>query len=263
MGDSVRVHSQLKDIPLAKMRASTNAQRELRQSRVDYLASEFDPEEFGYPVVNLRDGHYWIIDGQHRIEAAKRFLGDSWETQSVTCRMYSGLSEKEEADKFDQLNNNLAVSSYDKFKVRVTAGRSDEVAVKKTVEKVGLKISREKGNGGISAVTTMVKIYKRSNAPTLARALHLTYESFGDPGLNDRVIDGIARVCERYNGALNDKDAIAMLQSLRGGIGALMAKAALLRKQTGVAVPECIAAATIDTINARKGGKKLPSWWKE
>lgn len=263
MGESVRLHSQLKDVPLSKMRVSAGAQRELREARVDYLSAEFDPEQFGYPVVNFRDGHFWVIDGQHRVEAAKRFLGDGWESQSVTCRLYSGLSEKQEADMFDRLNNNLIVSAYDKFKVRVTAGRADETAVKKTVEKVGLKISREKGNGAVSAVTTMVKIYRRSNAPTLARALHLTYESFGDPGLNDRVIDGIARVCERYNGALVDADAIATLQSLRGGIGALMAKAALLRKQTGVAVPECIAAATIDTLNARKGGKRLPSWWKE
>lgn len=42
-----------------------------------------------------------------------------------------------------------------------------------------------------------------------------------------------------------------------------MTRAMLLRKQTGVAIPECVAAATIDALNAKRGGKKLPSWWKE
>lgn len=258
-----KMHSTLQDVPLAKTRVAPQAQRELRPARVDYLASEFDPEHFGYPVVNKRDSTFWIIDGQHRIEAVKVFLGDAWESQSVTCRVYSGLSESEEAEMFDRLNDFLSVRAFDKFKVRVTAGRAIECAVKSAVEKIGLKIAHDKDEGSVSAVTTLVRIYERSNAPTLQRALKITHQSFGKVGLTNHVIDGIARMCERYNGELKDADAIERLRTVRGGLGTLATRAALLRKQVGASVPECFAAATVDTLNAKRGGKKLPSWWKE
>lgn len=258
-----KMQSTLRDVPIAKMRVSTAAQREVRKARVSYLASEFDPERLGYPVLNLRDGNYYIIDGQHRIEAAKVWLGDGWEKQSLTCRIYSGLSEKQEADMFDWLNNNLAVSAFDKFKVRCTAGRATESAVRKITDRIGLKISRDKGEGCIGATTTLVRVYERADGLTLARTLRIVHESFGDAGLTNHVIDGIARVCERYNGALNDAEAIERLQTVRGGLGALLSKAALLRNQTAQNVPMCIGAAAVDIINRGKGGKKLPSWWGE
>lgn len=263
MTDFSKLHSTIKDVPLAKMLVCATAQRDLRQARVDYLAAEFDPEMFGYPVVNLRDSHYYVIDGQHRVNAAKIYLGDAWEKQSVTCRVYSGMSEQEEAEMFDRLNNNLTVCAFDKFRVRVTAGRQTECAVKKVVEKCGFTISKEKGENAVSAVTTLVKIYERSDAATLARALIMANHSFGVPGMNKDVIDGMARVCTRYNGEIKDQQAIERLKSVRGGVGTIMTKASLLRNQTRAAVPECVAAAIVDALNAKRGGSKLPSWWKE
>lgn len=263
MSDRIVMHSSVKDVPLAKMKVSGLSQRDLRPARVNYLTSEFDPEQFGYPVVNMRDGFFWVIDGQHRIEAVKLYLGDDWAKQSVTCRVYTGLTEQEEAEMFDRLNNQLTVGMFDKFKVRVTAGRQTECAVQKIVEKSGLKISRSKGEGSISAVGTLVKVYDRAGATTLHRALILAFNSFGDPGLSDRIIDGMARVCERYNGALDDDDAIERFKTMRGGVGALMQRAETLRKQVGASVPQCVAAAIVDTLNAKRGGKKIPSWWKE
>jgi hypothetical protein len=254
--------SQLKDVPIAKMRVSPNAQRDLRPGRVAKLLAIFDLEEMGYPVVNFRDGHYYIIDGNHRVAVLKLWLG-GWEKQSVTCRVYSGLSEKEEAWKYLQLNNQLSQSAFDRFKIGVTACNATEVAVKRAVEKAGLKISRDKDVGHVSAVTTLMKIHARSDAQTLERALRLIYQSFGDPGLSNSVIDGAARVCERYNGQLNDKTAIEQLQSMRGGVGALATRAANYRKQTGNAIAYCVAAAIVDAINKKGGGKKLASWWKD
>lgn len=263
MADLKKLHSTLSDVPLTKVNVCAAAQRELKQSRVDFLASEFDPEMFGFPVVNLRASNYYVIDGQHRIAAVKQWLGDAWEKQSITCRVYKGLTEQQEAEMFDRLNNQLTVKSFDKFRVRVTAGRQTECVVKNIVEKCGLKISADKSEGSVGAVSTLVRVFKRENAETLARSLNIVNGSFGTPGLSQAVIDGVSRVCSRYNGALNDDEAIDRLRSLRGGVGQLMTKADLLRKQTGLSVPECVAAATVDVLNSRRGGKKLPPWWKE
>lgn len=263
MTDFTKLHSVLKDVPLFKTRVCESAQRDLRQSRVDFLASQFDPEMFGYPVVSFRSDHYYIVDGQHRINAVKQWLGKGWEKQSVTCRVYQGMTEQQEAEMFDRLNNVLAVGAFYKFRVRVTAGRPTECAVKKAVENCGLKIAAGKAEGTVSAVSTLVKIYERSDASTLSRGLTIVNNSFGVIGMTNVVIDGVARVCSRYNGELKDGDAVEKLRALRGGVGQLMAKANLLRNQTHQAVPECVAAAVVEIINAKRGGKKLPSWWKE
>lgn len=255
--------SSIKPVPLGKMRVSLSAQRELRETRVNFLLSQFDLEQLGYPVVSMRDGHYYVIDGQHRIEALKRWLGDGWEKQHLDCRCYSQLTEKQEADMFDRLNNQLTVRTFDKFKVRVTAGRPVEVAVQKIVEKEGLKISHEKLPDCVGAVGTLVRVFNRTNGQTLGRALRLAHRSFGDPGLTSPVIDGFGYLCQRYNGAIKDDEAIERLASMRGGVGAVMTRAEVLRKQTKSQLSHCVAAAVVDTLNAKRGGKKLPSWWTE
>ncbi len=258
-----RLNSSLQNVQLSKLRVAPGAQREFNEARATYLMANFDPEMLGYPVVSQRSGHFYIIDGQHRVEAVKRWLGDGWEKQNISCRVYTGLSESDEAAMFLELNNVLTVVAFDKFKVAVKAGRGDESAVSKVVESVGLHIAREKKDTSVSCVSTLLKVYRRSDAKTLGRALTITNRAFGAPGMTNHVIDGIARVCERYNGELHDDDAIERLTQLRGGVGALVTKAGQLRQQTAQSVPQCVGAVVVEVVNRGRGGKKLPAWWKE
>jgi hypothetical protein len=140
-------------VRLGSMRVSVLAQRELNPARVDKLVSHFDLEQIGYPTVSARDGYFYIIDGQHRIEALKEFLGEGWEDQQIQCHVFEDLTETEEADRFDRLNDTLNVTSFDKFRVRVAAGRHEETDIYRIVEKEGLCISKDKGkDGAIGAV---------------------------------------------------------------------------------------------------------------
>jgi hypothetical protein len=258
-----RLGSSIQNVQLSKLRVSPVAQREFNEGRAAHLCAEFDPEMLGYPTVNNRGGHFYVIDGQHRVEAVKRWLGDGWEKQNISCRVYVGLTEREEAVMFLDLNNVLTVTAFDKFKVAVAGEKSDESAVKRVVENAGLRISREKSGNGVSCVGTLLKVYRRADGKTLGRALAITNRAFGAPGMTNAVIDGVARVCERYNGELHDDDAIERLTQLRGGVGALITKAGLLRQQTAQSMPQCVGAAVVDVINRGRGGKKLPAWWKE
>lgn len=258
-----RLNSSLQNVQLSKLRIAPGAQRELKEARVAALLADFNPEMLGYPVVSQRSGHFYVLDGAHRVETVKRWLGDGWEKQNISCRVYVGMTEREEAEMFLELNNVLAVQAFDKFRVAVTSGRPDETAVKKVVESVGLHIAREKHDNSLSCVSTLLSVYRRSDAKTLGRALTITNKSFGAPGMTNHIIDGIARVCERYNGELRDDDAIERLAQLRGGVGALLTMAGLLRQQTAQSVPQCVGAAVVEVINRGRGGKKLPAWWKE
>jgi len=249
-------------VPLGKMYVSELGQREIRDYRVDTLVSEFDLDRIGRPVLNFRDSRYFILDGQHRIAALKRWNGPGWETVQIECQVFRGLTESQEAEMFLRLNDVLTVSVFDKFAKAVVAGRESESTIQRTVEQQGLTISKHKTPGSIGAVGTLVKVYKRSNKETLGRALRIIRDAYGDAGFEGSVVDGIGHLCQRYNGALDEQMAKERLGAARGGVKGLLNRATEIHLRTGNARPLCIAAAAVDIINFGKGGKKLPSWWK-
>jgi hypothetical protein len=248
----------LRWVPIAETKSSPMAQRDLKQARVDALSVNFDLEQLGTPTVNHRDGYWYIIDGQHRIAALKEI---GWGDQQVQCWAYKGLTEKEEAEKFLKLNDYLAVSAFAKFRIGARAERPEETDIEGIVKAQGLHISQTKGEGSISAVNTLRKVYRRSPA-TLARTLRIVRDSYGDAGLEGPVIEGIGLLCHRYNGDLDDERAVKALSTAMGGVNGLLGKAEVLRKQTHQARSHCVGAAAVELINAGRGGKKLPSWWK-
>lgn len=253
----------IKDVPLGKMVVSDLTQRQRNDARVDHLLNDFDIDQIGYPIVSERDGHFFIIDGQHRIEALKRWLGTGWETQKIACAVYQGLTQAEEAEMFLRHNDVLQVRVFDKFNVAVSAGREAEVAIRRTVEAQGLSIGVGKTPGAIGAVGTLVKVYKRSDAATLGRALRIIRDAFGDAGFEAGVIDGFGHLCKRYNGMLDEEDAKRKLNATRGGVKGLLNRAEEIRLRTGGTRGHSVAAAAVDIINSGRGGKKLPSWWAE
>jgi hypothetical protein len=260
-GTKVERVARLRWVPLAKIRINPLAQRELNPARVDKLVADFDPEQLGSPTVNERDGLYYVIDGQHRIEALKHWLG-SWEDQHAQCWTYEGLTEEEEAEIFLKLNDTLVVHAFAKFRVGVQAGRPEETDVDRIVRAQKLRVSTDKSDGSISAVGTLMRVYRRADGPTLGRALRIIRDAYGDAGLEAVVIDGISLLCQRYNGDIEDVRAVGRLSSTYGGVNGLLGKAENLRKQTGNPRAHCVAAAAVEIINAGRGGKKLPSWWK-
>ena len=152
--------------------------------------------------------------------------------------------------------------AFAKFKVSIQAGREEECEINRIVRSSGLRISQDKSQGAISAVHTLRRVYRRGGAGSLARALCIIRDAYGDPGLEASVIDGIGLLCHRYNGDLQDERAIGALSKAHGGVNGLLGKAEFLRKQTGNPKAHCVAAAAVELINSGRGGKKLPSWWR-
>lgn len=255
----VEREARLRWVPIPQMRVSPLAQRDLNQPRVDHIAADLNIEDLGTPTVNERDGHFYIIDGQHRIRALEQM---GWGDQQIQCWTYVGLTEEEEAERFLRLNDNLAVDALYKYRVGVVAGRDEETDIERIVRSQGLVVSRDGIPGAIAAVGTLRRIYKRADGKTLARALALARDAYGDAGMAASVIDGLGLVCQRYNGQLNDAEAVAKLGAVHGGANGLLGKAEILRRQTGSQKGHCVAAAAVEVINAGKGSKKLQSWWK-
>ncbi len=249
----------LRWVPIAKMAVSAEQAARYRQSRVDHIAANLDLEQIGAPVVSHRDGVYWIIDGQHRMAALKAI---GWGDQQVQCWTYDGLTEAEEAERFLKLNDTLSVNAITKFRVGVEAGRAVECDINRVVLSQGLVISQSKMPGAIGAIGTVRRIYDRGGPTVLRETLATVRDAYGDPGMDAAVLDGIGYLVQRYAGELDLSRAVTKLAGAHAGVHGLLGRAENIRKQVGNARGQCVAAAAVDIINAGKGGKKLPSWWR-
>lgn len=258
-GPKIERQARLRWVPINRLVVSDQAQRELKQYRVDHLVAHFDHEQVGTPVVNERHGRFFIIDGQHRVAALKEIYDD---THQVQCWAYAGLTEEEEAEKFLKLNDTLTVGAMDRYLVSVEAGRAIETDIDRIVRACGLTVSNNKAEGCIGAVGTLRRVYVRSGANVLSRSLRMIDSAFGSAGMDSKVIDGIAMLCARYNGELKDELAVMKLRNMRGGVVGLMGKASVIKQSTNKPFGECVAAAAVEVLNSGKGGVKLPNWWK-
>lgn len=244
-------------------------QREFVPSKAEKIALEFDPESFGTPVVNRRNGRVWMIDGQHRAAALKIWLGEGWEDQHFEAEVYEGLSEAQEAEAFLRRNDSMSVNAFNKFRIAVVAGREDETMVAGIVMRAGLTITQDRdAEGRVIAVGTMLNVYRRAGGEVLQRTLSIIRDAYGAAGLSAQAIAGMAMVVHRYGENLNDKEMVKRLNRANGGVTAMLAKAERARRETGNPKHFCTAGAIVDTFNslstASKGGngEKLVSWWK-
>lgn len=250
--------AKLEWVPIPLMRVSPLAQRDLNQGRIDKIVAEFDLEQIGTMTVNQRDGWWYVIDGQHRIEVLKAI---GWGDQQVQCWAYRGLTEEEEAEKFLKLNDVLTVSAFAKFRIGVQAGRPEECEISKIVHNAGLHVSQASAHGAVACVGTLRRVHQRG-PDCLARTLAIVNHAFGDPGLESLVIDGVGLIVARYNGDLDDARAISALSKSSASLKNLLGKAEILHQQTHAPKAHCVAAAAVEMVNAGRGGKKLPTWWK-
>lgn len=252
--------SQLDWILISDMRVSPAAQRKFRPAHAAKIAANMDLDDLGIPEVNRRDGHYYIIDGQHRV-AALREIG--WADQRIQCLVYDGLTEQEEAEKLLRLNDALPVAALDRFRIGVRAEREVEQEIDEVVRTVGLKIGSDKKNGAINAVGALQKVYQLGGTVGLARSLNIIYSAYGDAGLQSAVIHGIGLFCARYGEAFTDERAITLLSKVHGGVGGLLQKAATVQNQFGGPKYRGVAIAALNVLNGGKGGNKLPGWFRD
>lgn len=256
----VNRRSSLQWVPISLMRtAPVNvAQREFRQARGDELVADFNLDAFGTISLSLRDGVYWIIDGQHRIYACREI---GWGDQKLQCWVFEGLTEAEEAELFLSLNHQLNVTAMTKFNVSVTAKREAETEVHRVVEGLGLHVSSSSNDGNIGAVGTLLKVYHRSGSTGLERTLRIIRDAYGSAGFESSVIDGLGMVVQRYGSEVDDTRLVERLSSAIGGVSGLVNKAEVLRRQTGSRKSYAVAAAAVELYNRGRGGRKIPDWF--
>lgn len=248
-------------INVADLRISTRAQRSHEtigsRKRIDDIADNFDPDQFGTLTANHRDGVYWVVDGGHRLLALHKM---GWIDQQVQCWVYEGLAEEEEADLFLALNNVRQVVAMDRYKVAVVAGHDVEVEVDAIVRGQGMVVGGG-GSNAIRCVSALIKVHEIGGPKVLETTVRVIRDAYGKPGFSGRVTEGMGRFVATYEHVFSEERLIPKLSRKLGGVNGLLGRAEQIKSSHGASMAEAIAAATVETYNQGRGGGKLSNWW--
>lgn len=154
------------------------SQRALNERWANAIAERFDPDLFAPIDVTLPNGNgvYHVIDGQHRVAAAKKALG---EDQLIPCHVHEVTDPAVAADLFSRINRNRKrMSQIEDFRTAVTAGYNDEVAVNKIVNDNGYTVGFN-SLSSISCPAALLNVYRRLGSTVLNQTLHVLSAAYG------------------------------------------------------------------------------------
>jgi hypothetical protein len=258
--------SKVRPVNIAEMRVPTAGitQRKFSKAQAEEYAANLDLDKLGIPIVNLRGGIYWILDGQHRVWALK---ANGFENDRIECEVYENLDDSEMADIFLGRDDRRPINPYEKFHVACTAERARELEIRRTVESQGLKVSKTRDPGCIGAVSALGSVYDKSGAVVLGQVLRTVRDAFcADPlAFDSQIIQGLGLVYNRYNGKTNEPAMVERLSKTQHGVRGVLRRAEAQRERTGNPKVQCIAATVVDIYNRglnARDQRRLPLWWQ-
>lgn len=137
-------------------------QRELKSERVKRIVSNFDERIANEPKVSYRDGKYYVFDGQHTIDARKALNGGN--DLPILCKVYMGMSEKEEALLFArQTGESARLTPGVRVRAEIFGEDGNAVVFLKANADLGIELDydQERGHMRIGCIKTAMNAYRR------------------------------------------------------------------------------------------------------
>ena len=192
-------------------------QRSLNPERVKRISQSFDERIANEPKVSLRDGHYVVFDGQHVIAA--RVDHNSGEALPIRCKVYSDLTDKEEASLFaNQTGFGVPPSIGMKLRARVFAGDPEACGFLKATEQVGLRIDygQHKGRKRLACIAAALTEYRKLGPEKYQEAMKMILDGWdGDPdSLRAETVTGVCRFVDLYRGEYDPKRAVKRFRTV-------------------------------------------------
>jgi len=213
------------NLPVEKLLVDEAYQRSLNKDRVERIVKGFNTRQFGYLKVSCRGGKYYVIDGQHRLAAAKQ-LGYT----SLPCNVCEGLNQQTEADDFRVQQDNMSrIHTRDQFRAAVTANDDESVKIAKAVGDYGYTLQGfgidAKSADCISSIGTLQRIVRGSadGFKVLDLTLYLVRLAWDKQGKAARgfVLSGTAAFVKRFVG--NEFNYENFVKQLSGELMAIVA----------------------------------------
>lgn len=192
-------------------------QRSIDHNRVKRIVSNFN-QNLANPVkVSNRDGRYYVFDGQHTLSALK--LKNGGNDLMVECKVYYGLSQKDEAKLFSEQNGiSTSVESNARMKALLVAGDAEITDFYNSVKNCGIRMDFTKGaaKNKIVACNTVFKIFKKTSPNDFAAIMKIINDSWSGEAESFRkeIIEGISIFYMEYKDVVDRNRLIAVLSKV-------------------------------------------------
>ena len=206
-------------IPVCKLFSAAHCQRKIKTKEVDKIFNDYDDNLVNLITVSLRDGRYYIIDGQHRVTAIKKKFGSN---AIVKCRVIPGLTVKDEAAYFRKINKSQReISSNDDFNSGYYEEDPTIIGIIDIGKKYGISFGNKNLNGmrnikfRVKAVETAQNIYNGYGKEIFDRICRVLSEGFVDEpsAFNASLMEATAIVLNTYGKDCSDDVLIKKLRS--------------------------------------------------
>jgi len=183
------------------------SQRPFNEQWAKQIAQEFDTDKFDMPVITKSNGagFYHIVEGQHRVAAAKIAFG---ENEQLACRMVNADDPARAAEIWLGINSGRkAIRPIQRFEVSVTAGREPQTEINTLVKKLGYRISGYKTEHTISAVSSLIWVHNKFGVTMLKNTLVMLDKTWaGDPAaFGGDIIKGYSVLINEFHPYLDNK----------------------------------------------------------
>ena len=190
-------------------------QRNLNANRVKRIAAEFDERIANAPKVSYRDGHYYVFDGQHTI-AARKLLNNNCDL-NIVCKVYSGLTEQQEALLFAQQTGVSApLTAGAKMRAKIRGGDPEAIAFLNATNRAGfgLSFAQSHAKWKIACIATAFAEYRKHGERIYTDALRVLAEAWeGDiDSLRAEVLQGVTQFVALYD---HEYDPIRLIRQLQ------------------------------------------------
>lgn len=177
-------------------------QRDSIPSKIRDITAQWSFVACGAIVVGARGGEYWVIDGQHRVLAAKRRS----DITHLPCVIFHTEDVKQEAVAFLDLNTGRKpVSTIGKFKAMIAAGDESAVFVRDTLESLAITPStsahKEKE---IKSLGWALKKSKE-NPARFEKVMRIACDISKNIPIQEKLLDGLWYIDERIEGGITNQ----------------------------------------------------------
>lgn len=217
-------------------------QSQINYIRVKRIITNFDEEELQPIDVSYRDGKYYIVDGQHRVEACKQR-----KMLNILCKVHYGLAYEQEANLYYQLNNpenRRTPTANQRFKALLEAKDPIALSIKYIVENNGFILGLDNGKAinKIICTATLTKIYKSIGSVGLDRVLRLSKTTWDCilEAVDKNIFMGIYYFTKTYGNEFWDGEFAKSLSKIQPKTIISEGRSSILSPQAYVAYAEAI-----------------------
>lgn len=195
--------------------------RDVSENKVAAMMAVFNGAMFGVIEVWERDdGVLVILDGQHRVETARR-RGIPEDARCIPINAHKGLSLQEAAELFVGLNSNLLVSAYSKFNALRTAEHPETLAIDAEVQSCGLMVKGSgQFDGSVACIDALRHVHRLGEPEGVVLVCTLTslYKAFGPvaEAFRAQIVRGVGQFAHENR----DVDADVVAEMMVKGPGA-------------------------------------------